>query len=91
MGSKDLGGASMEALVGAFVELDRELADDLYIAVGRYTSEQMKEMAGDATLGHDVTHRGSRIGRLEMMRHALERELALTRRRAVPQEPRANV
>ena len=77
MGSNDFGGASMEALMGAFVELDRELADDLCIAVGRYTGEQMKEMAGDATLGHDVALRVSRIGRLEMMRHALERELAL--------------
>jgi hypothetical protein len=28
MGSNGLGGASMEALVGALVELDRELTDD---------------------------------------------------------------
>jgi hypothetical protein len=77
MGSNELGGASMEALVGAFVELDRELADDLCIAVGSYTGEQMQEISGDAMLGHDVALRVSRIGRLEMMRHALERELAL--------------
>jgi hypothetical protein len=37
----------------------------------------MKQMAGDAPTGHDVTGRVSRIGRREMMRHAPERELNL--------------
>jgi len=64
-------------LVGALVELDRDLAIDVGEAVGRYTRDEMRRMAGAATAGEDVTLRVARVGRLEMMRHALERELNL--------------
>jgi hypothetical protein len=68
--------ASVEALLEALVELDRTLADDLLLAVGQYTDNEIHDVARSGSAGRNVSDL-SRIGRLQLLRETLERELGV--------------
>ena len=65
----------VEALLGALVDVDRTQADDLLLAVGEYTDNEMHEVARSGSSGLTVGERLSRIGRRQLLRETLEREL----------------
>jgi uncharacterized membrane protein YccC len=65
----------VETLMDQLAEADRDLATDLLDAVASYTRAERRLVAGDKQVGHDVSNRLARIGRLELMHATLERNL----------------
>jgi hypothetical protein len=66
--------SGLEAVVRDLARVDQELVHDLLQAVRTYTSAEISMIGRDRLAGRDVTGRLDRLGRLDAMRSALERE-----------------